>query len=325
MNIFITGATGFVGSHLIKRLSQTDHQLTCLVRAKNDTRMLQGKKMEIAYGDVRDKDSIIRGMRGCQCLINLANVYSFWEPDPQIYFDVNVEGTRNVMECALDTDVPRVVHLSTYGAYGVQEVCGFTEANEPNSNQTCKYSESKYLADQLVWELYRSQGLPVTVLYPANILGPGDDKATGRYIRNIVYHRFPVLVLEDHYFTCVHIDDVVQAIIQVMDNENSIGEKYIIGKHYLTFREFNRIISDVAGVSLPRIGLPDKLVIWMAAILTFFADKIGRPPLYDMSTDEVKAMMSDARCNGVKAERELGISYTPLRLAIEEVIKSYSM
>lgn len=325
MNIFITGATGFLGSHLIKRLSETDHQLTCLVRRNSDTRILQGEKIVKVFGDVRDKDSIVRGMHGCQCLINLANVYSFWEPDPQIFYNVNVEGTLNVMECALETDVRRVVHLSTYGAFGVQEACGFTEENDPSPDQSCKYSESKYLADQLVWELYRSKGLPVTVLYPANILGPGDDKATGRYIRNIVFRRLPVLVLEDHYFTVVHIDDVVQSIIQAVDNEKSIGEKYLIGKHYLTFREFNQIISDVSGVSPPRISLPDQLVIWMAAILTFIADKTGKPPLYDLSTDQVKAMISDARCNGVKAESELGLSYTPLRIIIEEAIKPYSL
>ena len=315
MNIFITGATGFVGSHLVKRLSTTEHELVCLVRETSDVRKIQGEKTRIVVGDVKDKDSISNGMTNCQLVVNLANVYSFWEPNPKIYYEVNVEGTRNVMECALDAKVFKVVHMSTYGAYGIQEDCPFTEENIPSSVQSCEYSNSKYQSDQLVWELYRSRGLPVTVLYPANILGPGDDKATSQYIQNIMYRRFPARVLEDHYLTCVHIRDVVEAIERALLKEDCIGEKYLIGNQYITFREFNKMISDISGAPLPRFSLPDMLIVWMAGMLTFFSD--------GLSKDQVSAMMSNARCSGEKAERELGISYTPIKLAIEEAIETY--
>lgn len=322
MNIFITGATGFVGSHLVQKLSNTEHKLTCLVRETSDVRKIQGENVRFVVGDVRNRDSISNGMTNCQWVVNLANVYSFWEPNPKIYYEVNVEGTRNVMECALEAKVSKVVHISTYGAYGIQEDYPFTEENAPNSIQSCEYSASKYQSDQLVWDLYKSRGLPVTVLYPANILGPGDDKATSQYIENIMYRRFPARVLETHFFTCVHVRDVVDAIAKVLNKEDCVGEKYLIGNQYFTFQEFNEMISDISGTPLPKYSLPDTLVVWMAGLLTFISDRLKVPPLYGLSKDQVSAMMSNARCSGEKAERELGISYTPIRLAVEEAIKT---
>jgi nucleoside-diphosphate-sugar epimerase len=112
--------------------------------------------------------------------------------------------------------------MSTYGAFGIQKDCPFTEENVPNPIQSCEYSDSKYQSDQLVWDLYKSRGLPVTVLYPANILGPGDDKATGQYIQNIMYRRFPVRILEDHFLTCVHVTDVVDAIVSALQKVSNL-------------------------------------------------------------------------------------------------------
>lgn len=323
VNIFITGATGFVGSHLIRKLSKTNHQITCLVRGTSKTDHLQGRNITLRYGDVRDRESVKYGMLDCQWVVHLAGVYSFWELDSRIYYEVNVEGTRNVMESALEVDVSRVVHLSTYGAYGIQEDCPYTEENSPNPIQSCKYSESKYLSDLIVWDLFRSKNLPVTVLHPANILGPGDNKATSEYIKNIINKKFPVRVLEDHYFSCVHVEDVAEAIVKSLNKKKCIGERYLLADRYITFREFNELISDFAGVSLPKISVPDDIVIWFSTILTRFSDLVKVPPLYGLSKDQVSAMMSDSRCSGAKAERELGINYTPIQISLQNAIKTY--
>ena len=103
MKTFITGATGFIGTHLVKRLAQTEHELICLVRKTSDVQTLKELGIPVITGDVTDKDSVLEGMRGCDWVVNLANIYTFWEPDKQVYTDVNVGGTRNVMECALET------------------------------------------------------------------------------------------------------------------------------------------------------------------------------------------------------------------------------
>jgi dihydroflavonol-4-reductase len=323
VNIFITGATGFVGSHLIRRLSKTNHRIICLVRETSKTDHLQGRNVTLKLGDVREKKSVLDGILGCQWVVHLAGVYSFWEPESRIYYEVNVEGTRNVMECALEVDVSKVIHLSTYGAFGIQKDWPYTEENSPNPNQTCKYTESKYLSDLIVWDLYNSKGLPVTVLHPANILGPGDDKATSEYIKNIIDKKFPFRVLEDHYLSCVHVGDVIEAIIKSLNKKDSIGEKYLIADRYITFKEFNEMIGDIAGVSLPKISLPENIVIWLSTILTIFSDLVKVPPLYGLSKDQVSAMISDSRCSGEKAERELGIKYTSIQNSLQDAIKIY--
>ena len=112
MKTFITGATGCIGSHMVKRLAQSEHELYCLVRKTSHVGELE-LGATLITGDVTDKDSLLEGMRGCDGVINLAAIYSFWEPNKRIYTDVNVEGTRNVMECALETDVSKLVHVST--------------------------------------------------------------------------------------------------------------------------------------------------------------------------------------------------------------------
>jgi dihydroflavonol-4-reductase len=323
VNIFITGATGFVGSHLIRRLSETEHQLTCLVRDSSETDQFRGINATLVYGDVRDRYSLIKGIINCQWIVHLASVYSFWEPDPGIYHDVNVVGTRNVMECALKANVAKVVHLSTYGAFGIQTKYPFTEQDAPNPIQSCRYSKSKYLSDLIVWELHASQGLPITVLYPANILGSGDDKATSLYIQNIISRKLPFRVLEDHSISCVHVNDVVEAIILSLECRQTTGERFILADSFFTFREFNEMISEISGVSLPRMSLPDNIVVGLARIFTLFSDIFKLPPLYGLSRDQVSAMMSDARCTGKKAERELGIKYTPTKIALQEAINTY--
>ncbi len=125
MKIFITGATGFIGTHLVRRLAQTEHKLCCLVRKTSNIHYLKELGVTLITGDVADRDSLLQGMRGCDWVVNLANVYSYWEPDNRVYKKVNVEGTRNVMECALETGISKMVHVSTAGIYGKPEDFSF--------------------------------------------------------------------------------------------------------------------------------------------------------------------------------------------------------
>ena len=113
MRVFVTGGTGFVGKSTVRRLVEDGHEVHCLVRRSSHTRELEELGCQLAYGDVTDEASVLDGMRGCDWLVHLANIYSFWEPDKSVYRRVNVDGTRNVMEAALEEGVSKVVHVST--------------------------------------------------------------------------------------------------------------------------------------------------------------------------------------------------------------------
>jgi len=323
MKVFVTGGTGFVGSHLIQRLAQDGHELCCLVRKTSDVRLLEEVGATLITGDVTDKASLLEGMEGCDWVANLANIYEFWVANRQIYTDVNVHGTRNVMECALEAGVSKVVHVSTSVIYGEPADCPFTEESPVGPVRFSEYAQSKYDGDLIAWELYDQKGLPLIMIYPGAVVGPRDDKATGRYIQNLIRGRMPVRAFPDSILTWVHVRDVVETIVRALETKDNLGEKYLAGKHQLSLQEMTEMVGDISGVPLPKIRLPDPLVKMGAALLTWLAKLTKKPPMLGMSVDQMRTMKEDLRFDGSKAERELGIAYSPIRTALEEAIASY--
>ena len=320
MKTFITGATGFVGSHVVKRLAQSEHELYCLVRKTSHVGELE-LGATLITGDVTDKDSLLQGMRGCDAVINLAALYSFWEPNKRIYTDVNVEGTRNVMECALEMDVAKVVHVSTALVYGKPAVCPFTEESSIGPVRFSEYARTKYAGDLIAWDLYENKGLPLAVVYLGAVLGPGDPKSSGQYIEGLIHRRIPARAFEDAIMTYVHVRDVAEAIVRALEEENNIGEKYLVGKHRLSYQAYNELISEISGVPLPKRRFPNPAVMVIATLRTWLADLTQKPPA--RSIDEVRTMKEGFAFDGSKAERELGIAYTPIRIVLEEAIASH--
>jgi dihydroflavonol-4-reductase len=320
---FITGGTGFIGTHLVRRMAQTDHEMVCLVRKTSDVSTLEKVGATLVTGDVTDKDSLLMGMQGCEAVLHLANIYTFWEPDRRVYSEINVKGTRNVMEAVLETGVSKVVHVSTGIIYGKPADMPFTEESPVGPVRFSDYAETKYQGDLIAWDLHKTRGLPLVVVYPSGVLGPGDLKASGRYVQDLVYRRMPATVFDDTDLTWVHVQDVAEAIVRALEKEGNIGERYLVGGEHLSFREFNQMVSDISGVPLPRFRLPDSVVTLNAALLTALADLIKKPPMLGMSRDQVRTMREGFVFDGSKAERELGFTYTPVRTALEGAIASY--
>jgi dihydroflavonol-4-reductase len=323
MKTFITGGSGLIGTYLLQRLAQTKHELHCLARETSNIHFLKEAGVKIFTGDVIDKASLLKGMDGCDWVLNLANIYSFWEPNKQVYTDVNVEGTRNVMEASLETGVSKVVHVSTVATYGKPADCPFTEECSVGPVRFSEYARTKYEGDLIAWELYQKKGLPLVMIYPGGVLGSGDPKPSGQYIQNLIHRRLPATVFHDVIITWVHVRDVAEAILRAAEKEDNIGEKYIVCKHQLSFREFNEMISEISGVHLPKLTFPDWLAMVNATLLTGLANLIKKPPMLGMATDQMRTMKEGSKADGSKAERELGITYTPIRVALEEAIASY--
>lgn len=322
MKIFITGATGFIGTHLVRRLSQTEHKLCCLVRDTSRANELKELKVELAYGDVTNKDSLLQGMKGCNWVANLANIYSFWEPDNKLYKSVNVDGTGNVMECALEAGISKVLHVSTAGIYGKPKDSPFSEESPVGPIRFTEYTRTKYEGDLVAWELFEKKNLPLLMVYPGAVLGPCDPKATGKYIDDLINRRLPAKVFEDSIMTFVHVKDVAETIVRALEKEGNIGEKYLAGDERLSFGQINQMVSEISGVSLPRFSLPSFMVRLNAFLLTQVANVIKKPPLWGMSRDQIRMMKEGFIFDGSKAERELGIKYTPVRQALKEAVES---
>jgi dihydroflavonol-4-reductase len=161
------------------------------------------------------------------------------------------------------------------------------------------------------------------MVYPGGVLGPGDPKPTGEYIQNIMNGRLPATVLNEAPFPWVHVRDVAEVIVRAAEKENNIGEKYLAVAKNLTFGQMNQMISEISGVRLPTMSMPDPLAMLNAKLLTFLANVLKKPPLWGMAMDQIRTMKEGAEADGSKAERELGIAYAPIRIALEEAIASF--
>ena len=256
MKVFVTGGTGFVGKPTVERLVQGGHEVRCLVRRTSSTGELEALGCELTHGDVTDEASVLERDEGVRVAVNLANLYSWWEPDKGLYRRVNVQGTRNVMEAALEAGVSKAVHVSTFVVWGKPLQIPFDERTPEGPERFTEYARTKHEGDLLVWEHYRERDLPVVVLYPGAVLGPEDPKSTGQYVRDLVERRVPARIFEDSAFTFVHVDDVAEAIVRALEKEGNLGEKYLIGKHALTMSDVNRMVSEISGVPLPKMRPP---------------------------------------------------------------------
>ncbi len=323
MKIFITGGTGFIGRYTTELLSKTNHQLKLLVRKTSKSSFLKKLNVTLVEGDLTDKKSLLEGMKDCDSVIDIAGHYTFWEPDKRIYSKINIDGTRNVMECALDSGIKKVVHVSTAGVFGKPEEEPFNEESSFGSDQYSEYFRTKLEGDRIAWELFEKKGLPLVVIYPVAVLGGGDTKASGQYIKDLINRKLPATVFKNDIFTFVYVKDVAQAIVNALEKENNIGEKYLVGNSRYRWGEINKMISEISGVPLPKLSLPDSITMMNAYMLTGLANLIKKPPLWGMAFDQMKVMKAGFSVNGSKAEKELGIKYTPIRFALEEAINSF--
>lgn len=326
MKVFVTGSTGFIGKYVTETLSKAGHDLVCLVwekEAAHPPQHLIRLGAELVIGDVTDPSTFREAMNGCDALVHLAGIYTTWEPDPSIYTRINVDGTRKVMEAALDAQLSKVIEVSTYAIWGGTTDFPFTEKSEPGERPASEYARTKRRGELEAWKLHEEKGLPLVVIYPCNVLGAGDTRPTGSYINDLVNRRLPATMFNDSIMTFVHVRDVALAILRALETPDNIGEGYIIGKERLTVDEMNRMVAQASGVPLPALSLPGPLAIFSAVFLTAVANLTKRPPLWGLSIDQAHSLQQGLAAEGSKAERELGIRYTPVCEAVEESIAWY--
>ncbi len=319
MRIFVTGGSGFIGTHLVPRLASAGHELVCLVRPTSNVVALQRAGVRLVPGDLLDPPTVRAGMEGCDSVAHLAACYELWVPDRRAYHELNVRGTRTVLECALEMGARKVVHVSTAVVWG-NATWPITEASPLGARCASEYARSKREGDEIAWELHRQRGLPLVVVHPAAVLGPGDPKPTGRYVRDMVLGHLPAQVATGHSFCFVHVRDVAEVIARALELEGNVGERYIASAENLTFGEFNVLLAEVAGIRLPSLHMPDALAMISARFLTAIANVTKRRPAWGMAADQIDIMLQGFEFDGSKAARELGISYTPVKTALAEEV-----
>lgn len=320
MKCLVTGASGFVGGAVVRALAAAGRDIRVLVRPTNDLRHLGPIKFEQAYGDLRDRDSLRRALDGCSHLYHAAAHYALWARDPSVFYDVNVAGTKALLDAAREAGIQRIVYTSTIGAIGLPPGGGpGTEDTQLTRDQMAgDYKRSKFLAEQEVLQLART-GLPVVIVNPSAPVGEGDIKPTptGRMIVDFMKGRMWAYI--DAGMNLVDVDDVAMGHLLAMDRGRP-GERYILGHENLTLLEIFEHLSRLTGIPAPRLKLPRWAVLPLARLNRWVSDYVThRPPRIPLEGVRMAKYRMHYDCT--KAVRELGLPQTPIEISLEKAVR----
>lgn len=270
MKAFVTGGTGFLGRHLIDELLSHGHAVTALVRTFDRARSLP-RGVRVAPGDVTQRESLRSGMRGADVVFHAAAWYAVGvrAMDRERMRRINVEGTRNVLELAMELGVPKTVYTSTVAAFGDTRGAVVDESHRPEgAGFKSEYERTKYLAHFDVAVPLQRRGLPLVIVCPGGIYGPGDTSQLGGLIRRYARRRLPAMLGPDNALTWAHVDDVA-AGHRLAAEKGRPGETYILAGPVLTYREFFAAAERATGLPAPRLWLP-------GSVATVWAPLLGR-------------------------------------------------
>lgn len=301
-SILITGATGFIGKHLVKALVSKGYYCRCLVRETSNIGELEElDNIELVYGDLTNKASLETAIQNIQILYHLAaQVGKTGIPESQFYA-INLQGTRNLLEASLQTDVEQCVFCSTPGVQGK----GYPQASEGLSyNPPYIYERTKCEAEKLMLEFHRDRNLRVTIIRPDFVYGPGDLRRLSLY-RAIKKQRFLIVGDGRSFVHPTYIDDVVQGCLLVLDNPDAFGEIFnIAGPRLLTIEEYVETIAGLLNVKIPRFKIPRLLAILAAFGFEAIAKLNGKEPF--VSRSKVEFLTNSHGSDISKAKNQLG-------------------
>ena len=319
MKALVTGATGFVGGAVVRALVNRGIDVRILARAGADLQNTQNLPVERVLGDLRDQASLRTSLTGCRQLYHVAAHYALWAKDPSIFYDINVTGTKNLLEAARDVGTERIVYCSTIGAIGLPPGGGLGTEETPVSlkQMAGHYKRSKYLAEQEVLKLAKA-GLPVVIVNPSAPVGAGDVKPTptGQVIVDFMKGRMPAYI--ETGMNIVDVDDVAVGHLLAME-KGRIGERYILGNKNLMLREVFEILSRLTGIKAPTIKLPRLAILPLAYLNHRISNFTGQPPRIPLEGVKMAKYKMHYDCR--KAIKELGIPQTPPEEALEKAVR----
>ncbi|TKB79734.1 MAG: NAD-dependent epimerase/dehydratase family protein [Nitrospira sp.] len=320
MKALLTGATGFVGGAVARALVAAGIHVRALVRPGSDLTNLAGLNVEQVHGDLRDRESLRRALLGCEQLYHVGAHYALWAKDPAIFYDINVTGTRALMETARDVGTRRIVYCSTIGAIGLPPGGGLGTEETPVSidQMAGHYKRSKYLAEQEVLKLAK-QGLPVIIVNPSAPVGAADVKPTptGQIIVDFMKGRMPAYI--ETGMNLIDVDDVAAGHLLAME-KGRVGERYILGHRNLMLREVFEMLSRLTGVKAPSLKLPRQAILPLAYLNQWLSDYVThRPPRIPLEGVRMAKYRMHYDCR--KAIRELGLPQTPPEVALDKAVR----
>jgi dihydroflavonol-4-reductase len=320
MKAFVTGATGFVGSHVARTLAVRGAELRLLVRSTSRTENIADLRAEVATGDLRDPESLKKAMAGCEFVFHVAADYRLWVRDPEQMYRSNVEGTRAIIRAAQECGVRRVIYTSSVATMGFTREGHIAREDSPVSikEMVGHYKRSKFMAEQIALEAGRG-GANVVVVNPTTPIGEYDIKPTptGRIVVDFLKRKFPAYV--DTGLNLADVKEVARGHLLAMEKARP-GERYILGGENLTLKQILNKLAALTGLPSPTMKVPHAVAMGFAVFDQFFTGTIlGKEPR--ATIDAVKMGRKKMFASSAKAEYELGYKVLPVEDALRRAVE----
>ena len=321
MPTLLTGATGFVGSAVLRNLLKNKLDLRVLVRRNSDRRNIEGIDCEVVVGDLNDEDTLRRSLKGCEFLFHVAADYRIWVPNTSQLFQTNRDATVNLLKYAGEAGIKKIVYTSSVATLGIDLHARASNEETPVTfeDMVGDYKRSKFLAEEAVSELIKVDKLPIIIVNPSTPVGPRDVKPTptGRMILQAALGRMPAYV--NTGLNLVHVDDVAEGHFLAF-KKGRIGERYILGGKDFFLKEILTEIASIVGGRPPKMRLPVMPLFPLAYTAELFAKLFNlREPM--LTVDGLRMSRKRMFFSSDKAMHELQYRYRSpidgLRDAIE--------
>ncbi len=317
MKTFVTGANGFIGSHLVPILLKRGYSVTCLVRDPGKAGRLREMGATLVAGDITERRLLPDAMRGAQAVFHLAGWYAIGIRDKARMQAINVDGARNVMETAVELGVPKIVHTSTVGVFGNTrgKIVDETYRTEKEELAT-EYERTKWAAHYDVAVPLQQKGAPIIIVQPGGVTGPGDASPLS-LVYQYYLQRTPAMPGGRSGATFAHVDDIAEAHALAMEKGRP-GESYVIAGPSLTYRQLMEQCETLAGIPAPGLWIPG----WMTRLMSVLVRPLEMIGMDLQLSSEGLRTLADCTfwATAEKARRELGWAPRPLEAALKEVL-----
>lgn len=316
MKYFLTGATGFVGGRVARQLVEAGHQVVAVVRSPEKAQDLAALGVKLYKGDVTEKESMRAPMTGVDGVFHIAGWYKVGVRDKSAGQKINVEGTRNVLELMQELKIPKGVYTSTLAVNSDTHGKLVDEGYHFNGQHLSVYDQTKANAHKVAEE-FIARGLPLVIVQPGLIYGPGDTSSVRTNLIQFLKRQLPMMP-KVTAFCWAHVDDIARGHIQAME-KGTPGQNYFLCGPAQTFIEAMQMASEIIGVPLPGLQAEPGLMRGMAAFMGVVEKVIPLPESYTGEGLRIVAGVTYLADNG-KAKRELGFNPRPLKIGLRETL-----